>query len=220
MTLLHFSQMLSVMFIYHIFTCTCKTEIVSKTMLSCFKDIGWIAGVTIVISAVESSAIAILTKIESDSEVTGYMSTFPLYIVSTLLETVAIMYFAYFVLRSLDESRRFREQNGANPDYKLRNLMILVVAVPILFLLRLVALASATVLAVVFLLQGYDISECLRQHLQNVLTELYTNIDLNVKNICMPQIFIIDNLLYLTRYFNHTEFLLLLSQQLYNKFMR
>ena len=223
MTLLHFSQMLSVMFIYHIFTCTCKAEIVNKSMLSWFKDIGRIAGVSIVISAVETSAaVAILIKIESDSEWKAYTSNVLLYTVSTLLETVAIMYFAYFILKSLDESRRFREQNGANPDPKLRNLMILVVTVSILFLLRLVALASVTVMTViVYYTEGDDSVECFRQQIQESVTKLGTNIDMvNVQNTCMSQFVIIDNLLYLTRYFNHTEFLLLLSQQLYNKFMR
>ena len=216
--LLHFCQMLSVMFIFHIFTCTCKTEIVNKSMLSCFKDIGRIAGVTIVISAVDASAIAIFFfKVKNGLE----WKTVPLYTVSTLLETVAIMYFAYFVLRSLDESRRFREQNRAKPDQKLRNLMILVVTVPILFLLRFVALASSSVVSFIEIFTEGDDSECWRQQLQKVVTELGTNIDMaNIWITCSPSLSIKYILFYLTRYFNHAELLVLVFQQLYNKFMR
>ena len=182
---------------------------------------GRIAGVSIVISAVGTSAVAILIKIDPDSEWRGNLPNILLYSVSTFLETVAIMYFAYFVLRSLDESRRFREQNRAKPDQKLRNLMILVVTVPILFLLRFVALASSSVVSFIEIFTEGDDSECWRQQLQKVVTELGTNIDMaNIWITCSPSLSIKYILFYLTRYFNHAELLVLVFQQLYNKFMR
>ena len=144
----------------------------------------------------------------------------PIYILSTALEVVAISYLAFHTLRSLNESRKFREKNGAKPNYKLRNLIIQIFVMSILHLLRLAIVVSSLVIVVVSFRKKSNVHDCLDRSNIEVQEKLGADIQ-SLTESCFYEISKYGNV-YFTLYsitfsLNVMELFIPLSQKLSEK---
>ena len=92
----------------------------------------------------------------------------PASIFISALETVAAFYYTYHIVQSLAETSRFREENGAGPDRKMRDLLVLSTSICFLFLVRFLLIALSSIF--LGLLSEYVHSgrreDCLSQKIQ------------------------------------------------------
>ena len=134
----------------------------------------------------------------------------PLHVAMTAIETVALLYFAFYILHSLETSRRFREQSGTVSDPKLRSLWYLIISLTLSFCL--LPVLNVVMMAVdVFVYDLDSITQCVQQQMDKV-TELSL---LSLKeSTCFPPFHLFEIGFFV--YFS--EFFILLSQKFYSKF--